>query len=154
MARVAQRFRDARSILYLGRHLLYPLALEGALKLKESACIHAEGCSAAELKHGPLALIDLHVPSVFLLPRGPLFSKVISVLEEVRRKGGPVLAVVSETDREAVQADEVLTIPDVPDYLQPLVMAVPLQLFAYHLGLLRGCDVDQPRHLTKTVTAE
>jgi glucosamine--fructose-6-phosphate aminotransferase (isomerizing) len=154
VARVAQRFRDARSCLYLGRHLLYPLALEGALKLKETSSVHAEGCSAAELKHGPLALIDAHTPSIFLLPRGPLFSKVLSVLEEVRSKGGPVLAIVSEADRDAVQADEVLTVPDVPDYLQPLLMAVPLQLFAYHMGRLRGCDVDQPRHLTKTVTVE
>jgi glucosamine--fructose-6-phosphate aminotransferase (isomerizing) len=154
VARVAQRFRDARSFLYLGRHFLYPLALEGALKLKEISYVHAEGCSAAELKHGPLALIDGQTPCVFLLPRGPLFSKVAAVLEEVRHKGGPVLAIVSEADREAVKADEVLTVPDVPDYLQPLVMAVPLQLFAYHMARLRGCDVDQPRHLTKTVTVE
>jgi glucosamine--fructose-6-phosphate aminotransferase (isomerizing) len=152
--RVAQRFRDARSFLYLGRDLLHPLALEGALKLKETSYVHAEGCSAAELRHGPLALIDATLPSVFLLPRGPLFHSVNGTLAEVRRKGGPVVAIVSEPDRDVVQADEVLSVPEVPDYLQPLVMAVPLQLFAYHMARLRGCDVDQPRHLTKTVTVE
>jgi len=129
--------------------------LEGALKLKEISYIHAEGYAAAEMKHGPIALVDAETPSVFLIPRGAVFDKVMSNLEEIKARGGPVIAVACEGDEEvAARADEVLYIPEVPDYLQPLVAVVPLQLLAYHIALLRDCDVDKPRNLAKSVTVE
>jgi glucosamine--fructose-6-phosphate aminotransferase (isomerizing) len=152
---VAARFAGAANFLYLGRQYLYPVALEGALKLKEISYIHAEGYPAAEMKHGPIALVDEDTPSVFLMPRGPIYDKVMSNLEEIRARGGPVIAVTSEGDEDvAAVADEVLYVPRVPEYLQPLVTAVPLQLLAYHVALLRGCDVDKPRNLAKSVTVE
>ena len=107
------------------------------------------------MKHGPIALVDRDTPSVFLVPRCPVYDKVMSNLEEVRARGGPVIAVVTEGDEEvAERADEVICVPDVPDYLQPLVTVVPLQLLAYHIAVRRGCDVDQPRNLAKSVTVE
>jgi glucosamine--fructose-6-phosphate aminotransferase (isomerizing) len=156
---VAQRYAHVSNCLYLGRQYLYPVALEGALKLKEISYIHAEGYPAAEMKHGPIALVDANTPSVFLISRGGVFDKVMSNLEEIKARGGPVIAIASEGDvgtaRQVVdRADEVLFVPDVPEYLQPLVMAVPLQLLAYHVALLRGCDVDKPRNLAKSVTVE
>jgi glucosamine--fructose-6-phosphate aminotransferase (isomerizing) len=153
--RVAERYYQASNFLYLGRQYLYPVALEGALKLKEISYIHAEGYPAAEMKHGPIALVDEHTPSVFLIPRGAVFDKVMSNLEEIKARGGPVIAVASERDEEvASRADDVVCVPDVPEYLQPLVAVVPLQLLAYHIALLRGCDVDKPRNLAKSVTVE
>jgi glucosamine--fructose-6-phosphate aminotransferase (isomerizing) len=153
--RTAQRYYRARNFLYLGRHCLYPVALEGALKLKEVSYIHAEGYPAAEMKHGPIALVDRDTPSVFLAPRCPVYSKVMSNLEEVRARGGPVIAITTEGDEEvAARADDVICVPDVPDYLQPLVTVVPLQLLAYPIALLRGCDVGRPRNLAKSVTVE
>jgi glucosamine--fructose-6-phosphate aminotransferase (isomerizing) len=153
--RLAERYGQVRNFLYLGRQYLYPVALEGALKLKEISYIHAEGYPAAEMKHGPIALVDADTPSVFLMPRGPIFDKVMSNLEEVKARGGPVIALVSEGDVEvAAKADEVIHIPEVLEYLQPLVAVVPLQLLAYHIALLRGCDVDKPRNLAKSVTVE
>jgi glutamine---fructose-6-phosphate transaminase (isomerizing) len=153
--RVAERLAEARSVLYLGRQYQYPVALEGALKLKEISYVHAEGFPAAEMKHGPIALVDEDTPSVFLVPRGPLFEKSMSNLEEIRARRGPVIAVATEGDDEvARRADEVLYVPEVPDYLQPLVSVVPLQLLAYYAALLRGCDVDRPRNLAKSVTVE
>jgi glucosamine--fructose-6-phosphate aminotransferase (isomerizing) len=156
---VAERFAHVNNILYLGRQYLYPLALEGALKLKEISYIHAEGYPAAEMKHGPIALVDEHTPSVFLIPPGGVFDKVMSNLEEIKARGGPVIAVACEGDEEiacqvAARADEVIFVPEVPEYLQPLVAAVPLQLLAYHIAVLRGCDVDKPRNLAKSVTVE
>jgi glucosamine--fructose-6-phosphate aminotransferase (isomerizing) len=152
---IAQRYSHVANFLYMGRQYLYPVALEGALKLKEISYIHAEGYPAAEMKHGPIALVDEETPSVFLLPRGVIFDKVMSNLEEVKARGGPVIAVVHEGDEEvAGRADEVICVPDVPEYLQPLVSVVPLQLLAYHIALLRGCDVDKPRNLAKSVTVE
>jgi glucosamine--fructose-6-phosphate aminotransferase (isomerizing) len=131
------------------------VALEGALKLKEISYIHAEGYPAAEMKHGPIALVDEETPSVFLMPRGPVFDKVVSNLEEIRARGGPVIAVATEADGEIEErADEVIWVPDIPEYLQPLITVVPLQLLAYHVALLRGCDVDKPRNLAKSVTVE
>jgi glucosamine--fructose-6-phosphate aminotransferase (isomerizing) len=125
------------------------------LKLKEISYIHAEGYPAAEMKHGPIALVDEDTPSVFLMPRGPIYDKVMSNLEEVKARGGPVIAVTGEKDDEvAARADEVIYVPDVPDYLQPLTTAVPLQLLAYHIALLRGRDIDKPRNLAKSVTVE
>jgi glucosamine--fructose-6-phosphate aminotransferase (isomerizing) len=155
VADVARRYHDARSMLYLGRQYLYPAALEGALKLKEVSYIHAEGYAAGEMKHGPIALIDEDTPSVFLVPRGQAYDKVMSNLEEIKARGGPIIAIASGDDpRLEAKADEIITVPDVPDYLQPLVTAVPLQLLAYHVALLRGCDIDKPRNLAKSVTVE
>src|SRR5207249_4168904 len=153
--RIAERYYCVNNFLYLGRQYLYPVALEGALKLKEISYIHAEGYPAAEMKHGPIALVDEATPSVFLIPRGPVFDKVMSNLEEIKARGGPVIAVACDGDEEvAARADDVIYIPEVSDYLQPLVAAVPLQLLAYHIALLRGCDVDKPRNLAKSVTVE
>jgi glucosamine--fructose-6-phosphate aminotransferase (isomerizing) len=153
--RIAEKYYQASNCLYLGRQYLYPVALEGALKLKEISYIHAEGYPAAEMKHGPIALVDRETPSVFLLTRGSVFDKVMSNVEEIKARGGPVIAVATEGDEEAAaRADEVIFVPDVPEYLQPLVTAVPLQLLAYHVALLRGCDVDKPRNLAKSVTVE
>jgi glutamine---fructose-6-phosphate transaminase (isomerizing) len=157
--RLAQRYAHIDNCLYLGRQYLYPVALEGALKLKEISYIHAEGYPAAEMKHGPIALVDENTPSVFLISRGGVFDKVMSNLEEIKARGGPVIAIASEGDARTAQlvadrADDVVFVPEVPDYLQPLVIAVPLQLLAYHIALLRGCDVDKPRNLAKSVTVE
>lgn len=153
--RIAEKYHQVSNCLYMGRQYLYPVALEGALKLKEISYIHAEGYPAAEMKHGPIALVDRQTPSVFLMPRGNVFDKVMSNLEEVKARGGPVIAVAYEGDDEvAERADEVIHVPRVQDYLQPLVCAVPLQLLAYHIALLRGCDVDKPRNLAKSVTVE
>jgi glucosamine--fructose-6-phosphate aminotransferase (isomerizing) len=153
--RVAQKYAQVSNVLYLGRQYHYPVALEGALKLKEISYVHAEGYPAAEMKHGPIALVDANTPSVFLMPRGPIYDKVMSNLMEVKARRGPVIAVVNEGDEEvAAVADEVIEVPATPEYLQPIVSAVPLQLLAYHIALLRGCDVDKPRNLAKSVTVE
>jgi glucosamine--fructose-6-phosphate aminotransferase (isomerizing) len=153
--RIAEQYYQVNNCLYLGRQYLYPVALEGALKLKEISYIHAEGYPAAEMKHGPIALVDEQTPSVFLIPRGAVFDKVMSNLEEIKARGGPVIAVACEGDEEvASRVDEVIYVPEVPEYLQPLVAVVPLQLLAYHIALLRDCDVDKPRNLAKSVTVE
>jgi glucosamine--fructose-6-phosphate aminotransferase (isomerizing) len=139
----------------MGRQYLYPVALEGALKLKEISYIHAEGYPAAEMKHGPIALVDEETPSVFLLQKGGVYDKVMSNLEEIKARGGPVIAVANADDEEATErADDVIHVPQAPEYLQPLTCTVPLQLLAYHIALLRGCDVDKPRNLAKSVTVE
>jgi len=152
---IAEEYYHVKNFLYLGRRYLFPVALEGALKLKEISYIHAEGYPAAEMKHGPIALVDEDTPSVFLMPRGPIFDKVMSNLEEIKARGGPVIAVATVGDEEAAaRADNVIYVPEVPEYLQPLVTVVPLQLLAYHIALLRGCDVDRPRNLAKSVTVE
>jgi glutamine---fructose-6-phosphate transaminase (isomerizing) len=152
---VAAKYADARNVLYLGRQYLYPAALEGALKLKEISYIHAEGYPAAEMKHGPIALVDENTPSVFLVPRGNVFDKVMSNMQEIKARGGPVIAIASEGDEEvAAVADDVIPVPDVPEYLQPIVTAIPLQLLAYEIAVLCGCDVDKPRNLAKSVTVE
>jgi glutamine---fructose-6-phosphate transaminase (isomerizing) len=157
--RIAMRFAHVENFLYLGRQYLFPVGLEGALKLKEISYIHAEGYPAAEMKHGPIALVDENTPSVFLIPKNGVFDKVMSNMEEIKARGGPVIAIAAEGDDETAQyvlerADEVIFVPDVPDYLQPLLAVVPLQLLAYHIALLRGCDVDKPRNLAKSVTVE
>ncbi|MCE9563571.1 MAG: glutamine--fructose-6-phosphate transaminase (isomerizing) [Planctomycetes bacterium] len=153
--RIAEKYAEANNVLYLGRQFLYPAALEGALKLKEISYIHAEGYAAAEMKHGPIALVDEHTPSVFLVPRGNVFDKVMSNMQEIKARRGPVIAVCSPGDREvAAVADDVIPVPDVPEYLQPIVSAIPLQLLAYEIAVLRGCDVDKPRNLAKSVTVE
>jgi glutamine---fructose-6-phosphate transaminase (isomerizing) len=152
---IAEKYAYVKNCLYLGRQYLFPVALEGALKLKEISYIHAEGYPAAEMKHGPIALVDEETPTIFLMPRGGVFDKVMSNLEEIKARGGPVIAVATEGDEEtAARADDVIWIPQAPEYLQPLVTVVPLQLLAYHIALLRGCDVDKPRNLAKSVTVE
>jgi glucosamine--fructose-6-phosphate aminotransferase (isomerizing) len=153
--RIAAKYSSCNNFLYLGRQFNFPTALEGALKLKEISYIHAEGYPAAEMKHGPIALVDEHTPSVFIVPRGGVYQKVISNMEEIKARGGPVIAVVDEADSHAVElADDVIRVPPVPEFLQPIVTVLPLQLLAYHAAILRGCDVDKPRNLAKSVTVE
>ena len=152
---VAKKYQHASTVLYLGRQYNFPTALEGALKLKEISYIHAEGYPAAEMKHGPIALVDEKTPSVFIVPRGTTYDKVMSNMEEVKARGGPVIAVASHDDPQLdAIADDVIRIPAVPEILQPIVTVVPLQLLSYHIALLRGCDVDKPRNLAKSVTVE
>ena len=152
---VAERYAGCTNFLYLGRQFNFPTALEGALKLKEISYIHAEGYPAAEMKHGPIALVDEHTPTVIVIPHGAVYEKVMSNLEEIRARGGPVIAVVCEGDtRVASLADEVIEVPSVADFLQPIVAIIPLQLLAYHIAVHRGCDVDKPRNLAKSVTVE
>ena len=152
---VAARFVERESLLYLGRGLHFPLALEGALKLKEISYIHAEGYAAGEMKHGPIALIDKHMPVVVIAPVGPTREKMCGNIEEVKARDGIVIALAEEGDQEIrAKADVVIPIPAASYWIQPLLVAPPLQLFAYHMGVLRGCDVDQPRNLAKSVTVE
>lgn len=152
---VAEKYYKYDNFLYLGRLYNFPVALEGALKLKEISYIHAEGYPAAEMKHGPIALVDEQTPSVFVVPRGGIYPKVMSNLEEVRARKGPVIAIACEGDEKVAElADDVIYIPDVEEYMQPLVASVPLQLLSYHIALLRGCNVDRPRNLAKSVTVE
>jgi len=152
---VAEVCKDYPNWLYLGRGYNYPVALEGALKLKEISYVHAEGLPAAEMKHGPIALITEEMPVVFLANRGLQYEKVLSNMEEVRSRGGQVIAVASEGDEDIARlARHVLYVPDVAETLQPIVNVVPLQLLAYHVAVLRGCAVDKPRNLAKSVTVE
>jgi glucosamine--fructose-6-phosphate aminotransferase (isomerizing) len=153
--RIAQKYHHVSNFLYLGRQYLYPVALEGALKLKEISYIHAEGYAAAEMKHGPIALVDENTPSVFLAPHCPVYDKIMSNLEEIKARGGPVIAVACEDDDLiAAKADDLIYVPRVAEHWQPLVSVIPLQLLAYHIALLRGCDIDKPRNLAKSVTVE
>ena len=153
--RIAQKYQHVANFLYLGRHYNFPTALEGALKLKEISYIHAEGYPAAEMKHGPIALVDQDTPSVFIIPRGGVYDKVVSNVEEVKARGGPVIAIMHEGDeRVAALADDVIIVPSVEPWLQPIVNIIPLQLLSYHIANLRGCDVDKPRNLAKSVTVE
>jgi glucosamine--fructose-6-phosphate aminotransferase (isomerizing) len=152
---IAAKYCHAQNFLYLGRQYNFPVALEGALKLKEISYIHAEGYPAAEMKHGPIALVDEHTPSVFVIPQGQVYDKVMANLEEIKARGGPVIAVTCEREgRVAELADDVIYIPPVDDFLQPIITVIPLQLLAYHIAVLRGCDVDKPRNLAKSVTVE
>ena len=152
---LAERFHEARDFLFIGRHTGYPAALEGALKLKEISYIHAEGYPAAELKHGPIALVEDGVPVVAIATQCHIYPKMLSNVQEVRARGAEVIAVVTEGDTEAAKlAQHVLEVPATPELLSPVVVIVPLQLLAYHIAKLRGCDVDQPRNLAKSVTVE
>ena len=155
IAKWAQKWREAKDFLYLGRGPLYPIALEGALKLKEISYIHAEGYPAGEMKHGPIALIDQHLPIVALMPRDAHREKTLSNLQEAAARDGRILALVTEGDGGLADiAEDVLHLPAVNDWLAPILYIVPLQLLAYHIAVLRGCDVDQPRNLAKSVTVE
>ncbi len=152
---VAEKYAKNNNFLYLGRLYNFPVALEGALKLKEISYIHAEGYPAAEMKHGPLALVDEVTPSVFVVPKCGIYPKVISNLEEVKARKGPVIAIACKGDDKIAElADDVIFVPDVEEYLQPLVTSIPLQLLSYHIALHRGCNVDRPRNLAKSVTVE
>jgi glucosamine--fructose-6-phosphate aminotransferase (isomerizing) len=152
---IAEEIRDARDVLFIGRHTGYPAALEGALKLKEISYVHAEGYPAGELKHGPIALVEDGVPVVAVATECHVYPKMLSNIQEVRARGARVIAVASEGDREIeAYAEHVLFVPRVPELLAPVVVTPPLQLLAYHVARLRGCDVDQPRNLAKSVTVE
>ncbi len=152
---LARRFFRYHHFLYLGRGLQYPVAMEGALKLKELSYIHAEGYPAGEMKHGPIALIDEEMPTVAIAVRDGMREKMLSNIEQVRARDGAVIALISEGDSElAAKADHVIEVPETPPLLLPLLTVLPLQLFAYHIAVWRGCDVDQPRNLAKTVTVE
>ena len=152
---IAQRFTQSTNALYLGRGYNYPVALEGALKMKEISYIHAEGYPAAEMKHGPIALIDEKMPVVFIAIKDSVYDKVVSNIEEVKARGGWIIAVITEGDqRVKALADEVIEVPPVEQCLSPILTVLPLQLLAYHTALLKGCHVDQPRNLAKSVTVE
>src|SRR5207344_3349461 len=152
---LADTFSTASNVLYLGRGYNFPVGLEGALKLKEISYIHAEGYPAAEMKHGPIALIDELMPVVFVAPRDAVYQKIVSNVEEVKARGGRVIAVVTEGDTGLARlADHRIEIPETLDLLTPVLSVLPLQLLAYYIAVRRGCNVDQPRNLAKSVTVE
>jgi glucosamine--fructose-6-phosphate aminotransferase (isomerizing) len=152
---VAEKYKDKRNFLYLGRGINFPVALEGALKLKEISYIHAEGYPAAEMKHGPIALIDEDMPVVFIATKDQIYDKVLSNLEEVRARKGKIIAIANYGDQQIAQlADHVIQIPETCQALIPILAIIPLQLLAYYIAVKRGCDVDQPRNLAKSVTVE
>jgi glucosamine--fructose-6-phosphate aminotransferase (isomerizing) len=153
--RIAMEYAEATNFLYLGRGVNFPVALEGALKLKEISYIHAEGYPAAEMKHGPIALIDAHMPVVFIATRDDIYDKIISNIQEVRARRGRIIAIATEGDRRiATLADHVIYVPPTHPLLTPILTVVPLQLLAYYIAVARGCDVDKPRNLAKSVTVE
>lgn len=152
---LAEIFKDSKNFLYLGRGYQFPVALEGALKLKEISYIHAEGYPAAEMKHGPIALIDAAMPVVVIATKTAIYDKVISGIQEVKARKGIIIAIVSEGDTKVrAMADYVIELPETKEYLEPLLTTIPLQLLSYHIAVLRGCNVDQPRNLAKSVTVE
>ena len=156
---IAARFHNRTDFLYLGRGINYPIALEGALKLKEISYIHAEGYPAGEMKHGPIALIDDELPVVAIAPHDHVFEKMIGNMQEVKARGGSVIALTTQGDDKLASIldparDFILELPRTPELLAPIVAVVPLQLLAYDIAVRRGCDVDQPRNLAKSVTVE
>lgn len=152
---IAEKYKDARNFLYLGRHYNYPVAMEGALKLKEISYIHAEGYPAAEMKHGPIALIDENMPVVVIAPKDALFDKILSNVREIKARGGRVIAITTETGTPLDEfADDLIQVPKTLPMLMPMLTCIPLQLLAYHIAVLRGNNVDQPRNLAKSVTVE
>lgn len=153
--KVAEIYKDAPNCLYLGRGYNFPVALEGALKLKEISYIHAEGYPAAEMKHGPIALIDESMPVVVIAPRQEHYDKIVSNIQEIKSRSGKIIAIVTQGDTQVkALADHVIEIPDTVDALSPLITTIPLQLLSYHIAVMRGCNVDQPRNLAKSVTVE
>jgi len=152
---LAERYANERNFLYLGRGVNFPVALEGALKLKEISYIHAEGYPAAEMKHGPIALIDQDMPVVFVAPKDEVYAKVLSNMQEVKARGGRIIAVATQGNGDLRQlVDHELRVPAAAPWLSPIITTIPLQLLAYHIAALRGCDVDRPRNLAKSVTVE
>jgi len=153
--KIAARYKDSKNALYLGRGVSFPVALEGALKLKEISYIHAEGYPAAEMKHGPIALIDEEMPVFVIATKGANYEKVVSNIQEVKARKGKIIAVVTAGDKEvAKMADHIIEIPETDENLVPLIAVIPLQLLSYHIAVMRGCNVDQPRNLAKSVTVE
>ena len=151
---IAEDFIDVGNFLYLGRGYQFPVALEGALKLKEISYIHAEGYPAAEMKHGPIALIDDDMPVVFIVTEKG-YEKIVSNIQEVRSRGGKIIIITSESNNELENySDHIIGVPKVHHCLQPILTTIPLQLLAYHMAVLKGCDVDMPRNLAKSVTVE
>jgi glucosamine--fructose-6-phosphate aminotransferase (isomerizing) len=152
---IAAKFKDATNCLYLGRGYNFPVALEGALKLKEISYIHAEGYPAAEMKHGPIALIDEQMPVIVIAPKQGHYDKIVSNIQEIKSRSGKIIAVVTKGDTQVKElADHVIEIPETSDALSPLITTIPLQLLSYHIAVMRGCNVDQPRNLAKSVTVE
>jgi glucosamine--fructose-6-phosphate aminotransferase (isomerizing) len=152
---IAKEYHQSQNFLYLGRGYNFPVALEGALKLKEISYIHAEGYPAAEMKHGPIALIDENMPVVFIATKDSTYEKITSNIEEVKARSGRIIAIATEGDEEIKKrADHVIYIPPTLEFLTPILTIIPLQLLAYYIAILRGCDVDQPRNLAKSVTVE
>ena len=152
---IAAKFKDAPNCLYLGRGYNFPVALEGALKLKEISYIHAEGYPAAEMKHGPIALIDEQMPVIVIAPKQGHYDKIVSNIQEIKSRSGKIIAIVTKGDTQVKDlADYTIEIPDTSDALSPLLTTIPLQLLSYHIAVMRGCNVDQPRNLAKSVTVE
>jgi glucosamine--fructose-6-phosphate aminotransferase (isomerizing) len=152
---ISETYKDSTNCLYLGRGYNFPVALEGALKLKEISYIHAEGYPAAEMKHGPIALIDEQMPVVVIATRKGHYEKVVSNIQEIKSRKGRIIAIVTEGDETVKQlADHVIEVPDTSESLSPLLTTIPLQLLSYHIAVMRGCNVDQPRNLAKSVTVE
>lgn len=152
---IAEEFKNSKNFLYLGRGYNFPVALEGALKLKEISYIHAEGYPAAEMKHGPIALIDQNMPTVFIAPKDSVYDKVLSNIEEVKSRKGRIIAIASEEDEEIDKmVDFTIKIPNTIRMLMPILSVIPLQMLAYHVAVKKGLDVDQPRNLAKSVTVE
>ncbi|MGH7444815.1 MAG: SIS domain-containing protein, partial [Longimicrobiales bacterium] len=153
--RIAEVYKDSTNVLYLGRGYNFPAALEGALKLKEISYIHAEGLPAAEMKHGPIALIDENMPVVVIAPTDAVYQKVLSNIQEVKARGGRIIAVATDGNGEiADMVDHLIPVPATIDMLTPILTTIPLQLLAYHVAVMRGCNVDMPRNLAKSVTVE
>jgi glucosamine--fructose-6-phosphate aminotransferase (isomerizing) len=153
--RLAEKYKDARDFLYLGRGYNFPVALEGALKLKEISYIHAEGYPAAEMKHGPIALVDENLPVVFVATRDAYHAKIVSNMQEIKARKGKLIAVISESDKASLElTEDVMVIPEADEILAPMLSVIPLQLLAYYIGVMKGYDVDKPRNLAKSVTVE
>jgi glucosamine--fructose-6-phosphate aminotransferase (isomerizing) len=153
--KIAEKYKGAKNFLYLGRKYNYPIALEGALKLKEISYIHAEGYSAGEMKHGPIALIDENFPTVVIAPDDSVYEKMVSNIQQIKARKGPVVAIATEGNTEIAElADDVLYIPKTLEMLTPILSVIPLQLFAYYIAVANGLDPDKPRNLAKSVTVE
>ena len=153
--KIAKKYYKSNNFLYIGRKYNYPIALEGALKLKEISYIHAEGCGAGEMKHGPIALIDKNFPTLAVAPSDSVYEKMISNIEEIKARTGPIIVLATQGDKKIEKlVNDVIYIPKTLEMLTPILSVIPLQLLAYHIGVLRGCDVDKPRNLAKSVTVE
>jgi glucosamine--fructose-6-phosphate aminotransferase (isomerizing) len=152
---IAEKYADSTNCIYMGRGYNFPVALEGALKLKEISYIHAEGYPAAEMKHGPIALIDKNMPVVVIATKKTNYDKIVSNIQEIKSREGKIIAIVSEGDKTIAKlANDVIEIPDVSEFFTPIIAAIPLQLLSYYIAIIRGCNVDQPRNLAKSVTVE
>jgi glucosamine--fructose-6-phosphate aminotransferase (isomerizing) len=155
LKQLAEKYKDARDFLYLGRGYNFPVALEGALKLKEISYIHAEGYPAAEMKHGPIALVDEALPVCFIATKDSYHEKVVSNMQEIKARKGRVIAVINEGDEQSKSlAQDVIIVPEADEIIAPMISVVPMQLLAYYIGIAKGLDVDKPRNLAKSVTVE